>query len=67
MKQPLPIPNQFQNSIVFGYMLGDGYFYKDGRLQVDQASSQEEFVNWLYDKLESLASGEIKPVEREHP
>ena len=66
MNQSLPIPNEFQNSIVFGYMLGDGYLYKDGRLQVEQGFSQKEFVEWLYNKLKNLTSGEIKLAEKTH-
>lgn len=60
MKKPLPKVTESQKFIVFGYVLGDGYLYKDGRLQVEQGEAQEEFVRWLYKELESLASGEVK-------
>ena len=62
MKASLPIVTDYQKSIVFGYVLGDGYLYENGRLQVEQGSDQEEFVGWLYNQLENLASGEIKTV-----
>lgn len=65
MKQSLP--TDYQRQIVFGYVIGDGYLYENGRLQIDQEIEQRNFVYWLYNKLENLASGEIKTVKRIHP
>ena len=32
------VPTDYQKSIVIGLLLGDGYLYKDGKLQVEQAA-----------------------------
>jgi hypothetical protein len=60
-------PTKHQHSIVIGHILGDGYLYKDGRLQVEQARSHEQYVLWLFDQLYSLVSGPISSVKRTHP
>jgi hypothetical protein len=41
-------------NIIHGYIMSDGYVNKDGYLQIDQSAQQIKFVQWLYDKLESL-------------
>ena len=64
MKASLPIVTDYQKSIVFGYVLGDGYLYENGRLQVEQGSDQEEFVCWLYNQLGNVVSGEVKAVPK---
>lgn len=40
--------------IIHGYIMSDGYVYKNGRLQVEQSEQQQKFVMWLYEKLEPL-------------
>ena len=66
MNKSLPKATDFQKSIVFGYVISDGYLYKDGRLQVEQGSEQKEFVYWLHNQLKSLAAGEVKCVKKTH-
>lgn len=61
------VPTDYQKSIVIGLLLGDGYLYKDGRLQVEQATKQQEYVVWLHNQLHNLAPGEISQVTRVHP
>ena len=61
------IPTGYQRSIVIGLLLGDGYLYKDGRLQVEQSTAHEEYVVWLYNQLLSLVSGPIGYAQRTHP
>ena len=61
------LPTNYQRSIVIGHILGDGYLYKDGRLQVEQARSHEKYVDWLFDQLNFLTSGPISLVQRTHP
>ena len=61
------LPTDHQKSIVIGLLLGDGYLYKNGRLQVEQSKEHEEYVIWLHSQLANLTSGEISPVTRVHP
>lgn len=56
----------YQRSIVIGTILGDGYLYKDGRLQVEQSLQHQEYVKWLHTQLSTL-SGKLSYVERTHP
>lgn len=56
-----------QNSVCIGHVLGDGYLYKDERLQIQQASRNINYVKWSYTVLESLVSGKISNVARTHP
>ena len=61
------IPTDYQRSIVIGLLLGDGYLYKDGRLQVEQSTAHEEYVLWLHTQLLNLVSGPISHAKRTHP
>lgn len=56
-----------QYSIVIGLLLGDGYLYKDGRLQVEQGVKNEQYLKWLYSELQSLSGKLSSNVERIHP
>ena len=56
-----------QLSIVIGLLLGDGYLYKDGRLQVEQSMKNEQYLKWLYSELENLSGTLRLNVERKHP
>lgn len=60
------MPTLYQKSIVIGLILGDGYLYKNGRLQVEQSYKHKEYVIWLYNQLHTLASGKISKVTRTH-
>ena len=62
-----PKATQYKKSIVIGLLLGDGYLYPGGRLQVEQSIKNEEYLNWLYIQLQDLASGPISSVTRIHP
>ena len=61
------VPTEYQKSIVVGLLLGDGYLYENGRLQVEQSKQHQQYVDWLYNKLMNLASGKISSVTRVHP
>lgn len=51
--------------IIHGYIMSDGYVDESGCLQVDQSKDQENFVLWLYEKLEPIrTSSPIKDVIR---
>lgn len=56
-----------QNSIVFGHLLGDGYLYKDGRLQVEQSVAKKNYVFWLHQELKNLSGEVTLDVPRVHP
>ena len=60
------IPTDYQKSIVVGLLFGDGYLYKNGRLQVEQSKNNQDYVIWLHKQLENLASGKISHVTRVH-
>lgn len=57
-------PNRGQLQIVLGTVLGDGYLYKNGRLQVEHREKDIEYLRWKYEKLHSLASGVPKRCVR---
>lgn len=59
--------SDLQNSICIGHVLGDGYLYKDGRLQVEQALKNKNYVQWSYAILSTIASGNISTASRIHP
>lgn len=56
-----------QQSIVTGLLLGDGYLYKNGRLQVEQSMKKEQYLKWLYSELSNLSGILRLKVERKHP
>ena len=56
-----------QQSIVTGLLLGDGYLYKNGRLQVEQSIKNEQYLKWLYSELSNLSGILRLKVERKHP
>lgn len=58
--------SSFQRSIVIGIILGDGYLYKDGRLQVEQSLARKPYVKWLHAQLSNI-SGNLSYAERTHP
>lgn len=65
MHQSFPTASPRQRSIVVGHLLGDGYLYKDGRLQVEQSIRNRTYVKWLHRELSTL-SGNLSVVERTH-
>lgn len=50
-------PDQYQLQIVLGTVLGDGYLYRNGRLQVEHSEKDIGYLLWKYKKLGSLTSG----------
>ena len=59
--------NLRQYSIVTGLLLGDGYLYRDGRLQVEQSMKNEQYLRWLYSELSNLSGKISLNVQRKHP
>ena len=55
----------YQRSIVIGSILGDGYLYKDGRLQVEQSLQHQAYIKWLHEQLSTI-SGKLSSIERTH-
>ena len=58
-----PEITKYRRSIAIGSLLGDGYLYKDGRLQVEQSKQQKLYLEWLHEQL----PGKISYVKRNHP
>ena len=56
--------NSHIQQIVIGCILGDGYITKSGCLQIEQLAKQKEYVDWKYESLKSIVSGEPKKVTR---
>ena len=50
-------PTRRQMQIVLGTVLGDGYLYSNGRLQVEHQEKDIAYLNWKYVGLYGLASG----------
>lgn len=53
-----------QLQILVGCLLGDGYIYPRGKIQIAQSSKQFPYLNWKYDELRSLAYGKPTEVKR---
>lgn len=56
-----------QYNIVIGLLLGDGYLYKDGRLQVEQSMNHQQYLEWLYSELLNLSGKLSLNIKRIHP
>lgn len=56
-----------QYSIAIGLLLGDGYLYKDGRLQVEQSMNHQQYLKWLYSELLTLSGKLSLNIKRLHP
>ena len=67
MKKSLPLLSSRQQSIAFGLLLGDGYLYKDGQLQVEQAQTKQKYVEWLHKEFSNVAGKLTQNVKRVHP
>ncbi len=44
-----------QKEILIGSILGDGYIYRQGKIQIEHAVGQKEYLFWKFDELSSLA------------
>lgn len=55
------IVNDKQLEILAGCMLGDGYIGKRGAIQIEQGSTQKDYLFWKYSQLRPLVS--VKPSQ----
>jgi hypothetical protein len=67
MMTELPLLSARQESIAFGHVFGDGYLYKNGRLQVEQAQAKLRYVEWLHKEFANVAGKLTVNVKRVHP
>ena len=44
-----------QQDILIGSILGDGYIYRQGKIQIEHSVEQKEYLFWKYQELQSLA------------
>ncbi len=51
-----------QQDILIGCILGDAYIEKKGKIQLEQGISQEKYIQWKYQKLQSISYGPPKKV-----
>ena len=51
-------------SVIVGSLLGDGYLYPKGTLQIEHCLQHEEYTYWKYEKLRMIAGKEPTVVER---
>ena len=59
--------NQTVRSIVLGTLLGDGYVYPNGTLQIDHSVKQRMYVEWKYEQLREVAGRPPRIVHRLRP
>ncbi len=50
--------------LIIGTILGDGYLYPNGRLQIEHQEKFKSYVLWKYEVLQSVVSGAPKKCER---
>lgn len=56
---------QRQYDVLIGTILGDGYIYPKGKVQIEQSHKQKEYLDWKFQELRSLAyPGEPACVKR---
>ncbi len=53
-----------QEQLVVGTLLGDGYLYRNGRLQIEHQEKFKSYVFWKYEMLHSIVSGVPKRCVR---
>lgn len=53
-----------QLEILVGTLLGDGYIYPKGKIQIAQSSKQLPYLMWKYEELKSLSYGLPTKIER---
>lgn len=56
--------NKECQDVVLGTILGDGYLYPKGVLQVEHASKDHQYVLWKHEKMSEIVSGPISLVTR---
>ena len=57
--------NQFQKSVIFGTLLGDGYMRivpgrQNAFLEINHSLSQRDYVEWKYEVLKNVSAGAPK-------
>ena len=52
------------HSVVVGSLLGDGYLYSNGTLQIEHSFGQASYVRWKYEKLVDIVGKTPVTVER---
>lgn len=50
-------PTNYQKSILYGTVLGDTYITFRRNMQIEQALSKKQYVDWLFTQLKSLTTG----------
>ncbi len=63
-KRQFLIVDDRQLEILAGCLLGDGYISKRGAIQIEQGSTQKEYLFWKYNQLQSLVSVQPHQVFR---
>ena len=53
-----------QMEILAGCLLGDGYIFKRGTIQIEQGERQKDYLFWKYEELKSIRSGKVGKVIR---
>lgn len=56
--------NKECQQVVIGIILGDGYLYPRGILQVEHAKKDHEYVLWKHQIMSSIVSGSVSDVKR---
>lgn len=56
-----PILTSELDSIINGYIMGDGYIKENGTITVDQGKAQQKFVEWMHTKLKPFCTPESTP------
>lgn len=53
-----------QREVLIGTILGDGYIYPQGKIQIEQSEKQRDYLCWKYDELRSLVYSPPQFVSR---
>ncbi len=53
-----------QVEILIGTILGDGYIYHQGKIQIEHSAKNKEYLIWKYDELKNLSYKKVGYIER---
>lgn len=56
--------SQRQVEILIGSILGDGYIYPAGKIQLEHSSKSKDYVNWKFQELQNLAYKKLSTITR---
>ena len=56
--------NKECQDVLLGTILGDGYLYPKGVLQVEHAKKDHQYVLWKHQKMSDVVSGPVSSVTR---